>query len=171
LQIELQQTPSTQSSPLLHWSSPVHAPPRGCRGVHVLFAVLQNAFAAQSPSVAHIVAHAPFVHTYGAQTTVCVAHAPLPSHVELCATAPLHVLAPHGVFGFDGPHVPSCVPDSFSEAAHATHVVVLHAVSQQNPSTQLLVTHSRHPAVLQSLAALHAAPCALRGWHLPVASQ
>jgi hypothetical protein len=59
-----------------------------------------------------------------------------------------------------------------SAAAHATHGE-LHVVSQQKPSTQLPVTHSRQPLSLQSLPAtvLQVAPCAFCVWHIPVASQ
>jgi hypothetical protein len=64
------------------------------------------------------------------------------------------------------------MPDCFSAAAHAMHSV-LHAVSQQKPSTQLPVEHSRQPLTLQSLpaAVLHALPCAFCATHAPVASQ
>jgi hypothetical protein len=55
--------------------------------------------------------------------------------------------------------VPSAVPDVLSAAAHAWQRP-LHAVSQQTPSTQLPLVHSRQPAALQSVARLQVAPCA-----------
>jgi hypothetical protein len=69
-----------------------------------------------------------------------------------------------------GPHVPSA-PDCLSDARHVLQIV-LHAVSQQTPSTQLPVAHSRHaPDCLQSEVRLHACPCACWVTHWPEALQ
>jgi hypothetical protein len=70
-----------------------------------------------------------------------------------------------------GPHVPLVPGLTCSAAAHATHVV-LHAVSQQKPSMQLPVAHSRHtPPLSQSTASLHAEPWVSWGLQVPPAAQ
>jgi hypothetical protein len=70
-----------------------------------------------------------------------------------------------------GLHVPLVPGLTWRVAAHATQVV-LHALLQQKPSTQLPVAHSRHvPPLLQSAGSLHAVPCVSQGLQMPPAAQ
>src|SRR5262245_19188740 len=63
-----------------------------------------------------------------------------------------------------GEHVPSFEAPS---AAEQTSHELAHEESQQKPSTQWPVSHTRHPATLQSCPAVteQGSPPALRDWH------
>jgi hypothetical protein len=96
----------------------------------------------------------------------------LPSHIpfrpQLAVESALHSLS-GSVFAVTAAHVPFAPP--VFAVLHAWHVP-LQAVLQQYPSTQLPLAHSEQPpATLQSLARLHAAPCAFFVEQVPVASQ
>jgi hypothetical protein len=83
-------------------------------------------------------------------------------------------LAAHSLLGSVwsriGPQTPLPVASCLSASAHASHVPP-QAASQQNPSTHWPVAQSRHGESLQSDRASHAAPCGLRGAHVPFAAQ
>lgn len=89
----------------------------------------------------------------------CSAHAPAPSHVPVVPQVVEAVLA-HSFCGSVelaiGPHTP-LLPDPLSDTLHAMHGPV-HAVSQQNPSTQLPDAHWAPVA--------HACPLAWSGWQV-----
>src|SRR5437764_39816 len=88
------------------------------------------------------------LHVVAPHATVCGAlarHAPLPSHLpsplQLAGKPGSGVQAARGfVLATTLPHAPSA-PWPFSAAEQATHAPA-HAVSQQTPSTQLLVVQS-----------------------------
>jgi hypothetical protein len=92
------------------------------------------------------------------------------------AATPLHTYGEH-----DGltPALPAGstvqVPSALapSACAHTSHPPPAQAASQQYPSVQWPVAHTRHPAARQSapLASLHAVPWLWRGWHVPSAAQ
>ncbi len=69
------------------------------------------------------------------------------------------------------PHVP-LLPDPFFTALQVWQLPA-HAVSQQNPSTQKPLEHTRQPALRQSApaAASHVAPVTLRGAQVPPGAQ
>ena len=151
----LQHTPSTQL-PLAHAPHPatlqslvrLHAAPCAFCDAHVPLEV-------QYVPAGHA---ASFVHPPGQDVSV-------PSHSD-----PVTHAGTPAVPAFAAPHVPSSVPLCFSAAVHASHAPP-HAVSQHTPSVQLPVAHTAQPATLQSLVALHVAPCTFFVAHVPALVQ
>lgn len=110
VQAPSQQTPSTHL-PETHSPSAAHVTPR----FFLPHWPLTQAWPlSQSPSVAHAVVHAAFVHRNGEQfCTPCGRHVPRPSHVPgVLRRVPVHEGAMHTVSGayFSQPPKPSHVP-------------------------------------------------------------
>jgi hypothetical protein len=130
----------------------VHPPSLQRKGAHSTPAAL----VAQTPAPSQ---SSPFAtvpwpgHTPAPQETpagVVKRHAPVPLHMP---SAPQRT--PDGLHSLRGsmpsligPQVPLASPDCLSTAAHAWHSP-LHGASQQKPSTQDPLEHSRQPACLQ----------------------
>ena len=143
----------------------------------------QSEGATQSLTVLHVALQLPLLsHLYGAQSAF-LPSAPIvvwsPSQVALVASGtqapePLQMRPLHSFRGsmpcLVAPQVPSA-PDCLSAAVHAWQSP-LHAVSQQMPSTQLALAHSRHaPGTLQFVCVLHAAASGLLALQVPSGAQ
>jgi hypothetical protein len=193
----LQQIPPTQWLEV-HAASDAHMDPFSVPLKH--FPESHRAPAAQSADAAHFVRHAPatlsqpngahgsdahrFVvpqspvlpsHALGAQSCMLGAQLPTPSHASPFEELPTHEasleqLVCGSVPLFAGSQMPSFTPDCFAAAAQASQFPS-QGVAQHTASTHWPVTHSRHPAALQSAAGLHAAPCAFCGLQVPSAAQ